>query len=481
MPRVFISYSQESEAHKARVLALAQALRGNGMDVELDQFHSERIVDWPRWCRAQLKNADFVLCICTSEYRARVEGDVPADRGQGVHWEGALLDDEFYAGKGNDRVIPILLDTAPESGIPDFMRGWTRCRLTTFDLAEAGYQQLYRILTGQPSVVPAPLGPIVELPPHAPASAAAPTPVAAVASVPSATNPFDPWTPAVPPRFVGRAGLLRDLAHALDEGRSVSLVGDWRIGKSSLLQTWARQALAKGRTSHVLSGEGPEAMDCARFVQTLTGAPPAQNEPDVAADALDAWLRREPLPPLVLLDEADSVFCRLPYRFFERLRGMLGRLCLVFATRREIDDLYRAAKSTSPFLNRVQLLRIGLLEPATVETLIGYGAGVLAAGDVALMRRWAGRHPYFLVLLGHYLWEARCDGSDGTEALDRFQVEAFQRLHDLWQVLAEREQQALRSLLNDRIVSMASLRQRGLIDDGRAFGEVLTAWMAEQT
>jgi hypothetical protein len=54
----------------------------------------------------------------------------------------------------------------------------------------------------------------------------------------SEANPYDPWTPVVPPRFVGRVGVLRRLDAAMEEGRSISLVGDWRIGKSSVLATW---------------------------------------------------------------------------------------------------------------------------------------------------------------------------------------------------------------------------------------------------
>jgi ABC-type branched-subunit amino acid transport system ATPase component len=62
----------------------------------------------------------------------------------------------------------------------------------------------------------------------------------------SETNPYDPWTPVVPPRFVGRVGVLRRLDAALEEGRSISLVGDWRIGKSSVLATWEQRAREKG-------------------------------------------------------------------------------------------------------------------------------------------------------------------------------------------------------------------------------------------
>lgn len=168
MLKVFISYSQESDAHKARVLALAQALRRDGMEVELDQFHAHRILDWPRWCLEQLRKADFVLCVCTREYRDRVYGDVPASTGNGVHWEGSVLDDEFYDTKGNRRILPLLLMSESGDSIPDFMRGWTYCRVTEPEMSDAGYVQMLHILLAEPVVIPVPIGSRVKLPPSSP-------------------------------------------------------------------------------------------------------------------------------------------------------------------------------------------------------------------------------------------------------------------------------------------------------------------------
>jgi hypothetical protein len=73
--RVFISYAQEDPAHSARVLALANALRRDGIATELDQYHQQELIDWPRWCREQLRpdRSDWVLLICTPVYKARVE------------------------------------------------------------------------------------------------------------------------------------------------------------------------------------------------------------------------------------------------------------------------------------------------------------------------------------------------------------------------------------------------------------------------
>ena len=57
--RVFISYSHDSPEHKTRVLEFAQALRRDGIDVELDQFHTEEIVDWPPLVRRADQGGEF--------------------------------------------------------------------------------------------------------------------------------------------------------------------------------------------------------------------------------------------------------------------------------------------------------------------------------------------------------------------------------------------------------------------------------------
>ena len=115
-PTVFISYSHDSPEHSARVLDFAVALRSHGIDVELDQFHTDEIIDWPRWCNDQTGRAqsDFLICVCTSEYYRRIEGNVPPEKGKDVYWEGSLLDDDLYNEKGNSRLIPILFDDEPE-------------------------------------------------------------------------------------------------------------------------------------------------------------------------------------------------------------------------------------------------------------------------------------------------------------------------------------------------------------------------------
>jgi hypothetical protein len=168
-PKVFISYSHDSPQHSDWVLALAQQLRRDGIDASLDQFHQVELLHWPSWCEQQLRpeNADFVLAVCTYEYRRRIEDRAPADVGKGVFWEGRLLYNYLYEAKGNSRFVPVYFDDFGDQTIPAVLGGYSRFHLTHLTLTEAtgGYAMLYRLLTGQGGIIQQDLGPLRQLTP----------------------------------------------------------------------------------------------------------------------------------------------------------------------------------------------------------------------------------------------------------------------------------------------------------------------------
>jgi hypothetical protein len=167
-PRVFISYSHDHRAHCDLVQAFAQQLRRDGIAAELDQFHATELLHWPRWCEEQMRpeNADFVLCVCTAEYKRRVEGRVPADVGKGVFWEGTLIYNELYDSKDNPRCVPVFWEPGRRADFPRVLAGYTGFQLDRLGLDDpaSGYAQLYRLLTRQVSIQPEALGRLVPLP-----------------------------------------------------------------------------------------------------------------------------------------------------------------------------------------------------------------------------------------------------------------------------------------------------------------------------
>ncbi len=287
-------------------------------------------------------------------------------------------------------------------------------------------------------------------------------------------SPYDERRPALPPRYVGRARTLAALEGALARGQGVSLVGDRRIGKSSTLETWARRLRESGRTACLLSGQGPEGSSLPELLRAVAGRPGPEGA-DAAADALSGWARANAgPPPVLLLDEAETPLQRLDYRFWERMRGMDGRVLLVLATASELDQVYQDRDRTSPFGNTLHLLRLGLLEPGGAEQILGWSAGLLSEPAREQLGRWAGRHPYHLQLYGRLILEA----GSAEEALDPYQDAASARFRELWRHLSTRERSELERVGAGERSGYARLRWRGLVDEeGRAFGEILRWWL----
>ena len=311
-----------------------------------------------------------------------------------------------------------------------------------------------------------------------------PSPLAMAAAAGDASVPVNPWKPVVPPVFVGRDVLLKKLHVAWDMGQSVSLVGDWRIGKSSILATCFESMQKSGRPVRLLNGESHEGASMAEFVKAVTGVSP-KADADGAADMLSGWARQSGRPgllPLLLVDECDVLVRRFDYRFFERLRGMLDDLCLGVSSRRELDRVFKDAnKGASPFQSRLGLHWVGLLEPEAADSLIQYVGAGLSTTTRRLIREWAGRHPFFIQLMARKLLDARKFGQKEMDACDDFQAEAGARLRELWGTLTEREQGVLLEAVSMPRPAATALRRRGLLDEeGRPFGRVLLQWLNDE-
>ena len=161
--RVFISYSHDSDEHRANVLRLAQELRRAGVDAWIDQFiEAEPPLSWPLWMTEQIEHANFVLVVVTETYARRFMGRESIGRGLGVRWEGAIITDALYHAV-SDRVkfIPILVSPGDSVYIPPPLSLTTRYDIGLID--DRHLEPLLRHLLNQPAVVPEPIGPVTTL------------------------------------------------------------------------------------------------------------------------------------------------------------------------------------------------------------------------------------------------------------------------------------------------------------------------------
>jgi hypothetical protein len=161
--KVFISYSWDSTAHQERVVALANALRDNGFTASVDVFIPGMAPEGlPAWMLNQIRWADYVLCVCTENYRKRCEGDEEPGKGKGVKWEGGIITRTLYQREFvNDKFIPVVFESNDTSHIPMILSGATYYNLSHDD----GFEALVRHLTNQPAFVASPVGKMPVLPP----------------------------------------------------------------------------------------------------------------------------------------------------------------------------------------------------------------------------------------------------------------------------------------------------------------------------
>lgn len=162
-PKVFISYTHDSLEHDDQVIALADRLRSDGIDAQIDQYEFAPPEGWTRWMRNKIKGADFVLAICTETYQRRTEGTEEPGKGRGGNREGLIIDQEIYESDGrNERFIAVILRDSDRRFIPEFLRTYQNESTQT----QHGYDKLCRRLTHQPEVVKPALGRLRSLPPR---------------------------------------------------------------------------------------------------------------------------------------------------------------------------------------------------------------------------------------------------------------------------------------------------------------------------
>lgn len=131
-----------------RVWDLSERLRGDGVDCRIDQHEESPAEGWPRWCRNQEGEAQFVIVPCTETYQRRYEGKEHAGKGLGGQWEGFVITQELYeAAAQNTKFVPVIFSAGDSQFIPIELRATTCYDLGTPD----GYETLFRRLTNQPA------------------------------------------------------------------------------------------------------------------------------------------------------------------------------------------------------------------------------------------------------------------------------------------------------------------------------------------
>jgi tetratricopeptide (TPR) repeat protein len=303
-PKVLISYSHDSLEHADRVRELSDRLRADGIDCILDQYEVSPPEGWPRWMDRQIRDADFVLMICTETYYRRVMGEEKPGTGLGVRWEGHLIYQHLSnAGMLNTTFIPVLLESGKFEYIPTPLQGVAHYLAHTED----GYEDLYRRLTNQPEHMKPALGKVRKLQPGAKLQPLEPKErkqdffAAPLTNLPFERNPF----------FTGRDKILKDLRLALTKNSTTSLTqavsGLGGLGKTQTAIEYAYRYSGDYKAVFWVRADSHLALSTG-FVEIarLLNLPEKDAQsPDDAVRAVNGWLENNS-GWLLIFDNADT-------------------------------------------------------------------------------------------------------------------------------------------------------------------------------
>lgn len=143
-PKLFISYSHDSEEHKAWVLKLATRLEQNGVHVILDQWDITLGSDLTLFMEQGLTSADRVMVICTEPYVAKAN----AQKYGGVGYEKMIISSQIMRELDSNRVIPVIVNNSLPDPVPTFVGERLRLYFDTVNY-ENSYAELIHDLHGE--------------------------------------------------------------------------------------------------------------------------------------------------------------------------------------------------------------------------------------------------------------------------------------------------------------------------------------------
>lgn len=166
VPTAFVSYSWDSDQHRDWVRQLATRLRGDGVDVKLDQWSVVPGDNLPEFMERAVRENDFVLIVCTPRYKAKSD-----ERKGGVGYEGDIMTAEVFTTRDQRKFIPILREGEWTEAAPSWLLGKIYVDLRGGKYSEANYRKLLDTLHGRlpqpPPLGTPPVQPVVTPPPSA--------------------------------------------------------------------------------------------------------------------------------------------------------------------------------------------------------------------------------------------------------------------------------------------------------------------------
>ena len=286
---------------------------------------------------------------------------------------------------------------------------------------------------------------------------------------PSQPNPFLNFgSPAPPERFCGRAEIIHDLIDAILQCRNTVLVGERRMGKTSVLKYLTHETIMRAyglnpqRQVHVFydySAISPQTFEdfwrdllialgreCPMIAKQLSALGKNYRLDQTTVRKLLAGLHKTH-GIVFFIDESDALFnSGLTNEFFAFLADLNDTEKVVFvisARYRPSHYLRGGAMAALPFFESARVQELHPLEREALEEFVTRylpgGIKTLGAADASLLQRLSGFYPYYLHVACAKLFDVRDESEPLRHALPLFWEQVISSLEGHWSSSDERE------------------------------------------
>ena len=208
-PKVFISYSHDSSAHKNWVLKLGSDLRAKGVDVVLDQWDLVPGQDVSMFMQRGISEADRVIMICSSDYVTKSEEGVG-----GVGYERLIVTAEVVSSIDTIKFIPVLRGARRPKKTPSFLGPRLYIDFENDSEYESKLIELARQIHGTPTISKPPLGP---------------NPFSGTPITPVGTSAGDPAEKTADDKSLKNGWFLQEEARAQELFSNITLTGQMEL------------------------------------------------------------------------------------------------------------------------------------------------------------------------------------------------------------------------------------------------------------
>ncbi len=157
VPKVYISYSHDSEEFKKWVARFCSQFRFKGVDATIDQYEILLTSSIPEYMERGITDADYVIFLITKQFVKKYE-----ERKGGIGYEINIATGEIFVKNLKRKFVPVLIKLNFDQ-VPPFLLGIKAVQISDLDNYNEQFLELYAYITGQDLIAKPPLGEIVPI------------------------------------------------------------------------------------------------------------------------------------------------------------------------------------------------------------------------------------------------------------------------------------------------------------------------------